>query len=74
LPLSLKSIRIVLKGAFDLIQEDKMQDILLAMGNTGSGKSTLLSAMVFGTEALCLKTIKEQTVVKRGGKEIIKDK
>ena len=42
-----------------MIQEDKMKDILLAMGNTGSGKSTLLSAMVFGTESLELKTIKE---------------
>lgn len=58
----------VLKCALNKFEEAKNKDIILAIGNTGSGKSTMLTALIYGTDFLCIEkqTYKIQVQVEIG--------
>ena len=38
----------VLKKALEMLEEAKLDDVLMAIGSTGCGKSTLLAALLVG--------------------------
>ena len=63
MPCSLTNIVEVLRVAFQELSFVDNQDLILAYGNTGSGKSTLFTSLVFGPEALTLKTIETESKV-----------
>ena len=54
---NLDTIKLVLEEAFYQFEQSKLEDVVLAIGNTGCGKSTLMGAMIVGSDKLEKKKI-----------------
>lgn len=65
--LDLQSLHFFLEKAFAYVDIVRGGSTIIALGNTGCGKSTMLTSLIYGPEALEVKTI--QTMVQiLGGK------
>ena len=66
----------ILRHAFQNLEQVDNEDLIIAYGNTGSGKSTIFSSLVYGPDALTVKTIEIESKVpiddKGGTKTIVK--
>lgn len=61
----------ILKWAFEKVKCVENQDVVVALGNTGCGKSTMFTSLIYGSDALELKVLKETVKEKtRNGEEI----
>lgn len=70
LPGNLSNLVNVLNKAYQLVQTGaKGGDLLVCLGNTGCGKSTMLTSLIFGTDALDVKSIKKE--IGHGGRKRI---
>ena len=69
---NLSNLKTVLQLGIAKIACHKIDNAVLVIGNTGCGKSTMLSALVYGSEALELRTISEEVRVWRKGEYITK--
>ena len=63
MPCTLTNLVSILRHAFPNLSRVNNEDLIIAYGNTGSGKSTIFSSLVYGPDALTIKTIEIESKV-----------
>lgn len=75
MPFTLENLILVLDQIYGQLEVAKDADLILAIGSTGCGKSTMMTSLVFGPNALEIKTInKDIEIMDRDGNRKVKQK
>lgn len=60
---NLDSLTKILEEAFKTFDESKLDNVVMAIGNTGCGKSTLMGSMILGPDKLERRKIEKKNVI-----------